>query len=214
MDLTKYGVNKNSPLLKKALTHSSYSNENNVESYERLEFLGDSVLGLVLSDYFFKNTNYTEGEMSKIRASYVCEAALYAYAKDLGIIKHIKLGHGLEDQENIPIIADVFESIVATIYLEAGYKNAEKFVLAASLPYIKNNIRFLMDYKSHFQELIQTEKNQITYNVLKEEGPSHDRTYHVEVLVNDIVFGTGRGRSKKEAEQNAAKDAINKKAGE
>jgi len=211
--LSKYGI-KNNELLNVALTHSSYANENGGESYERLEYLGDAVLQLILSEYLYENTNYDEGDMSKIRASYVCEGALFAYSKDIDIIKDIKLGHGLENQINETIVADVFESIVAAIYLTNGYDKVKNFVLNLVIPYIKKDIVFLSDYKSYFQELVQTDRNTVNYNVVKETGPSHDRTYEVEVMINDIVYGKGRGKSKKEAEQNAAHDAIKKKAGE
>ncbi|MFA7120177.1 MAG: ribonuclease III [Bacilli bacterium] len=213
MKLSKYGI-KNNELLNVALTHSSYANENGGESYERLEYLGDAVLQLILSEYLYENTNYDEGDMSKIRASYVCEGALFAYSKDIDIIKDIKLGHGLENQINETIVADVFESIVAAIYLTNGYDKVKNFVLNLVIPYIKKDIVFLSDYKSYFQELVQTDRNTVNYNVVKETGPSHDRTYEVEVMINDIVYGKGRGKSKKEAEQNAAHDAIKKKAGE
>ncbi|MDD4706273.1 MAG: ribonuclease III [Bacilli bacterium] len=213
MKLSKYGI-KNNELFNVALTHSSYANENGGISYERLEYLGDAVLQLILSEYLYNNTNYDEGEMSKIRASYVCESALFAYAKDIDIIKDIKLGHGLEKQVNETIVADIFESIVAAIYLTNGYDKVKDFVLNLVIPYIKKDIVFLSDYKSHFQELVQTDRNTVSYNVVKEIGPSHDRTYEVEVMINNIVYGKGRGKSKKEAEQNAAHDAIKKKAGE
>ncbi|MDD3895621.1 MAG: ribonuclease III [Bacilli bacterium] len=213
MNLSKYGI-KNNELFNVALTHTSYANENGGESYERLEYLGDAVLQLILSEYFYKNTDYDEGDMSKIRASYVCEGALFAYSKDIDIIKDIKLGHGLENQINETIVADVFESIVAAIYLTNGYDKVKNFVLNLVIPYIKKDIVFLSDYKSYFQELVQTDRNTVNYNVVKETGPSHDRTYEVEVMINDIVYGKGRGKSKKEAEQNAAHDAIKKKAGE
>lgn len=213
MNLSKYGIKINE-LFNIALTHSSYANENGGDSYERLEYLGDAVLQLILSEYFYNNTNYDEGEMSKLRASYVCENALFTYAQDIDFIKDIKLGRGLENQVNETIVADVFESMVAAIYLTNGYQKTKEFVLAIVVPYIKKNINFLSDYKSYFQELVQTDRNTVSYNVIKEMGPSHDRTYEVEVMINDIVYGKGKGKSKKEAEQNAAHDAINKKAGE
>ncbi|MDD4387534.1 MAG: ribonuclease III [Clostridia bacterium] len=213
MKLSKYGI-KNNELLNVALTHSSYANENGGESYERLEYLGDAVLQLILSEYLYKNTNYDEGEMSKIRASYVCESALFAYAKDINIIKDIKLGRGLENQVNETIVADIFESLVASIYLTNGYNKVKDFVLNLVIPYIEKDIVFSSDYKSYFQELVQTDRNTVSYNVVKETGPSHNRTYEIEVMINDIVYGKGVGKSKKEAEQNAAHDAIKKKAGE
>lgn len=214
MEKTKYGIPKDNNILKMALTHSSYSNENGGECYERLEFLGDAVLQLIFSEYFYKNTEYDEGEMSKIRASYVCESALFAYSKDIKLEEDIRVGHGLGNQVNETISADVFESVVAAIYLVAGYNKVKKFVLDIALPYVKKGIVFSSDYKSYLQELVQTEKNSVSYNLLKETGPAHNRSFEVEVIVNDIIYGKGRGKSKKEAEQNAAYDAIKKKAGE
>ncbi len=214
MEIVKYGLTKDNKILNIALTHSSYSNENSGECYERLEFLGDAVLQLIMSDYLYKKTKFNEGEMSKARANYVCESALFAYAKDLDLIKEIKLGHGLENQVNETIVADVFESVVAAIYLNSGYQKAREFVLDVALPYIEKETFFISDYKSYLQELVQTSKKSVIYNVVKETGPAHDKTFEVEVIVDEIIYGRGNGKSKKEAEQNAAYDAIKKKAGE
>ncbi len=213
MDLTKYGINKDNKILKVALTHSSYANENNVEHYERLEFLGDAVLQLVISEYFYKNTNYSEGEMSKVRATYVCESALFAYGKKIKLDKEIKLGHGL-NKSNEAIVADVFESVIAAIYLNGGYIKAKEFILDIIIPFIDQKVLFLSDYKSYLQELVQTDKQSVIYNTVSERGPAHEKTFEVEVVVGSIVYGKGKGKSKKEAEQNAAYDAIKKKAGE
>lgn len=213
MNLYNY-IDENNELLKKALTHSSYINEKGGESYERLEFLGDAILQMVITQYLYENTKSSEGDMSKIRAIYVCEPALYEYSKKLNIVNDIKVGQGLHNKPNETIVADVFESIVAAIYLTNGYNKVKDFILTMIVPYIEKGIVFSSDYKSRLQEMVQTEKNSVTYNVIKEIGPSHNKTYKVEVLVNNIVYGLGIGKSKKEAEQQAAKDAINKKAGE
>ncbi len=201
--------NKN--LLYTALTHTSYANENNCESYERLEYLGDAVLELIMSEYFYLNTNLTEGEMSKIRASYVCESALYEYAKKINLIPYIKVGHGIHN-ENETIIADIFEAVLAVVYLDKGYDVAKQYIYKIIIPFIEEKKVFLSDYKSHLQEMVQTEKKSLEYILVSETGPSHDKTFKVNVLVDDIIFGTGIGKSKKEAEQNAAKDAIKKAA--
>lgn len=208
MNLSKYGVMPDNKILNIALTHTSYSNEHGCLSYERLEFLGDAVLQLIMSDYFYKNSNYDEGEMSKIRASYVCESALDEYAKIINLKDYIKVGHGLEHTINETIVADVFEAVIAAIYLNSGYSKAKEFVMDISMPFIKNKTKFMSDYKSYLQELVQTDKKSVTYNVIKEKGPAHDKTFEVEVIVDNMVYGKGIGKSKKEAEQDAAKNAI------
>ena len=203
---------ENKDLLYTALTHSSYSNEFGGENYERLEFLGDSVLSLIISEYFYKNAHMSEGDMSKTRASYVCEAALYEYSKKINLLPYIRVGHGLDHTENETIIADIFEAVLAVIYLEKGLDVAREYVNTIIVPYIEQKRKFLSDYKSHLQELVQTEKKSLEYVLVSETGPAHDKRFKVNVLVNGIVFGTGIGKSKKEAEQYAAKDAIKKAA--
>ena len=203
---------KNKELLNIALTHSSYSNEFGGENYERLEFLGDSVLQLIMSEYFYMNKNMNEGDMSKTRASYVCESALYEYSKKINLIPAIRVGHGLDHTENETIIADIFEAVLAVIYLDKGYEVAKNYIYDIVIPYIEEKRIFLTDYKSHLQEMVQTEKKSLEYILIEESGPAHDKTFKMQVLVDGIVFGTGVGKSKKEAEQSAAKDAIKKAA--
>ena len=210
--LRELGIDiKNKELLYTALTHTSYANENNCESYERLEYLGDAVLELIMSEYFYLNTKYNEGDMSKIRASYVCESALYEYAKHINLIPYIKVGHGIHT-ENETIIADIFEAVLAVIYLDKGYGVAKDYIYKIVIPYVEEERVFLSDYKSYLQEMVQTEKKSLEYVLVSEKGPSHDKTFTVNVLVDNIVFGTGIGKNKKQAEQNAARDAIKKVA--
>lgn len=213
MNLSKYGINENNKILETALTHSSYANEHNVESYERLEYLGDAVLELIISDYFFKNTNLDEGQMSKKRSMYVCEEALDAYAKEINLSSYIKIGNGLSNGVNASIVADVFESVIATIYLNNGFKAAKEFIYDIIIPKIEEGNIYLSDYKSYLQELVQTNRKTIEYIVINEEGPAHDKTFEIEVHIDGINYGKGIGKSKKEAEQNAAKDAIKKSSG-
>lgn len=201
---------ENIDLLTIALTHSSYSNEMGGDNYERLEFLGDSVLQLIMSEYFYKNHDLSEGDMSKTRASYVCENALYEYSKKINLIPYVRVGHGLDHTENETIIADVFEAVLAVIYLDKGFEVARDYIYKVIIPFVKEKRVFLSDYKSHLQEMVQTEKKSLEYVLIEETGPAHDKRFKVNVLVDNIVFGTGIGRSKKEAEQNAAKDAIKK----
>lgn len=208
--LTNYGIEiKNQELLLTALTHSSYANEHRKSSYERLEFLGDAVLELATSEYFYLHTSLKEGEMSKVRASYVCENALCSYAKEIGLVEHIRCSEGLHSITP-SIIADCFESVLAVIFLEHGFSCAKKFALGIIVPYIEKGTKFITDNKSYLQEMVQTEKKSLEYIVTKEEGPAHDKTFEVDVMVDGIRFGHGRGKSKKEAEQDAASDAIKK----
>lgn len=194
-----------------ALTHSSYSNEHKgVLNYERLEYLGDAVLELVTSEYFYLNTKFKEGQMTKMRASYVCEKALATYAKEIGIDKHIRLGHGQMNNLNDTIIADVFEAVVGAIYLDQGFEVVKKYIDAIIIPYIDKKIDFNIDYKTKLQELVQTDKKSVTYKVINEYEKNHKKVFEVVVKVDEIIFGRGKGNSKKEAEQLAALDAYNK----
>lgn len=209
--LTKFGINlKNGALLDVALTHSSYSNEHNCENYERLEYLGDAVLQVIVSDYLYSTTDLSEGIMSKTRASYVCEKALAMYEKSIGYKSYIKVGHGQLGNVNDTIVADVFEAILGAIYLDLGFDVAKKYIHCIVIPYIENGYQFFDDYKTVLQEMVQTDKKSVFYRLINETGPAHDKTFEVEVVIDDIVYGHGFGKSKKEAEQNAAYDAYSK----
>ena len=202
---------KNEELLMQALTHTSYSNEHGVPSYERLEFLGDAVLELATSEYFYLHSNSKEGEMTKVRASYVCEEALFEYSNSIGLTPHIRVGNGV-DKNTQSIVADCFESVLAVIYLEHGFSVAKKYALNIIVPYVEENVKFYTDSKSYLQEMVQMDKGTIEYKIINETGPQNDKTYEVEVYVDNIKYGVGTGRNKKEAEQNAARDAIKKVA--
>lgn len=208
---------KDLKLYNTAFLHSSYANEHKAKSdYERLEFLGDSVVDLAVADYLYSCENEDEGEMTKVRASYVCENALYEYATNLGLNKYIKVGHGEEKEGGKykkAIVADIFEALMGAIYLDLGYATARKTVLKIIVPYIEDpNVSFFSDYKSALQEYVQTEQKGLTYELVSEDGPAHERVFTVEVKVDDIVYGVGVGSSKKEAEQEAAKEALLKLA--
>lgn len=209
--LEKLGIKiNNHNLLETALTHSSYSNEHNVDNYERLEFLGDAVLEVVMSEYFYLNTEEKEGAMTKLRANYVCEKALATYSRKLGINKHIRLGEGQKSNLNDTIIADVFEAIVGAIYLDQGFLVAKKYIEDIVIPYVLENADFNSDYKTKLQEMVQTDRKSLEYEVTREYGDAHNKTFEVIVKVDNIIYGKGRGKSKKEAEQMAALDAYNK----
>ena len=198
-----------------AFCHSSYVNENHLKSdYERLEFLGDAVLELAMSDYLYNNLNIKEGDMTKLRASYVCENALYEYATDLGLSEYIKVGHGEEidgGRYKKVIMADIFEALMGAIYLDLGFEVVKKVILGVTVPYIENpKVVFFNDYKSALQEFVQTEQRTLNYEVIDESGPAHNKSFTIEVKIDDIVYGVGTAGSKKEAEQEAAKNALSK----
>jgi len=206
---------KNIELYKTAFSHSSYVNEHHIKSnYERLEFLGDAVLDLVVADYLYKNHKDSEGEMTKRRASFVCENANYSYATNLGLQNYLLLGNG-EQKEGIKksVVADIFEALMGAIYIDLGYATARKVILEIITPYIEDpNTTFFSDYKSSLQEYVQTSQKSLSYETVQEEGPAHERVFTVEVKIDNIVYGTGIGNSKKEAEQEAAKKALEKMA--
>ena len=200
-----------------AFCHSSYVNEKHLKSdYERLEFLGDAVLELVMSDYLYKNLNIKEGDMTKLRASYVCENALYVYSTDLNLSKYIKVGHGEEidgGRYKKVIMADIFEALMGAIYLDLGFDIVKRVILNVTVPYIEDpNVIFFSDYKSALQEIVQTEQRILEYEVINEYGPAHNKTFEVIVKIDDIIYGKGVAGSKKEAEQVAACDALKKLA--
>ena len=200
-------------LYEQALTHTSYANEHNTESYERLEFLGDAILELIISEYLYKNTNYEEGRMTKLRSHYVCENALYEYSLLLGLNDYIRFGKGqLTDGKYCKaIVADVFESFIAAMYLDIGLEEVKKFIYKYVIPLIeKNELDFFNDYKSILQELVQTDKRSLIYEIINETGPAHNKEFTVVVKIDEIIYGKGVAGSKKEAEQLAAKDALKK----
>ena len=206
--------NKN--YLNSALTHSSYANEskNKIPNNERLEFLGDAVLNIVVSDYIFKNyPKLSEGELTKLRASLVCEKSLCEFSKILEVGNFLKLSKGERHSSgnNRPsILADAFESIIAAIYLDGGFEEARKFILRFVEDQLKNPVgKSFEDYKTVLQEIIQQNKEEILkYELIEESGPDHDKSFVSEVYLNSNVIGRGVGRSKKEAEQQAAKEAL------
>ncbi|HLR80239.1 MAG TPA: ribonuclease III [Bacillota bacterium] len=204
-------------LLKQAFTHSSYVNEHQDERFsdnERLEFLGDAVLELGVSNYLFnEKKNMTEGELTKLRASIVCEASLVHFAKDLNFGDYIMLGRGEEQtggRERPALLADVFEAFLGALYLDQGFDSVVEFLEAHVYPKIEEGaFSHAMDYKSQLQEFIQQFKNNpIEYRIADERGPSHDREFVAQVLIKNKVSGEGVGRTKKEAEQRAAKHAL------
>ena len=203
-------------LYERAFSHSSYANENRfMQSYERLEFLGDAIVDFVVAEYLYAHFREDEGEMTKVRASYVCENALYEYSMAMGLNHYLKLGHGelyKENVQNKAIIADIFESFMAAIYLDLGFDVVRRVVLSIVTPYIQDQVTFFSDYKSALQEAVQTDKKSVEYILIREDGPSHKKIFTVEVRVEGLVYGQGVASSKKEAEQNAAKEALEKLA--
>lgn len=203
---------KNIDYLIKSLTHSSFANENNCESNETLEFLGDSVLDLCMAQYLYLNETITEGAMTKRRATYVCEEALYLYATKLGLNKFLRLGVG-EDasggRERASLLADAFEAVLGAIFLDNGFETCYKVTQSLVIPYLEDID--VSDYKSRLQEFLAADRRSIFYKIVGEDGPSHDKTYQSAAILDDnIVMGIGVGKTKKDAEQNAAKQALNK----
>lgn len=212
IDELKIDISKS--IYQTAFTHTSYANEHNVESYERLEYLGDAVLELVMSEYLYLNTDEEEGQMTKLRAHYVCENALYKYSLRLGLNEYLLLGKGeLENggKNRKAIVADIFEAFTGALFLDQGMEKVKFFINTYIIPMIENKeIDFFDDYKSVLQELVQTDKRSLEYVVIDEEGPAHNKTFTVVVKIDDVIYGKGVAHSKKEAEQNAAHDALGK----
>lgn len=207
---------KNKSYILEALTHSSYSNENkNYKFNERLEFLGDSVLSIVISDYLFKKEkNLPEGELTKLRANIVCEESLSEVAGQIHLGEYLLLGKGEEatgGRDRISILADALEAIIAAIYLDGGLEEASKFIFRFMEEIIENSIegKIFRDYKTYLQEVLQSKGEQhIWYKLIEEKGPDHNKRFVMEVGINDKVLGVGEGKSKKDAEQVAAKSAL------
>ncbi len=209
---------QNIQLLQNALTHSSYANErwhNSLLSNERLEFLGDSVLGMLVAEYLYRNfPNRPEGELTRMRADMVCEQTLAAAANRIGLGTHLLLGHGEEQgggRNRNSILADAMESVIAACFLDGGMEAALKVVQQFILVEVPVTKLHNADYKTKLQELVQQKKNQVlTYRLAGQSGPDHDKKFDVEVSLNGNVVGSGSGSSKKRAEQMAARCAIEK----
>ena len=203
-------------LLQNALTHSSYANEcwhDSLKSNERLEFLGDSILGMVVAEYLYRNfPNRPEGELTKMRADMVCEQALAAIAEKLDLGQHMLLGHGEEQtggRQRPSILADAVESVIAASFLDGGMEAARAFIEKFVLSDVQTEQKRNMDYKTALQEQVQKKKDQLlAYELRSESGPDHAKEFEVAVLLNGKTVGTGIGSSKKRAEQNAAKAAL------
>jgi len=200
-----------------ALTHSSYANENKdsgLTSNERLEFLGDAVLNIIISDYLYNlYPDLSEGELTKTRASIVCEASLAKYAERIDLGKFLLLGRGEEltgGRQRISVLSDAFEAVLGSLYLDGGMETARKFISDLMMDQIKGReAEIFVDYKTQLQELIQkTNDKKITYEIISEEGPDHDKTFLARVKVGDEVLGSGEGKSKKEAEQMSAQSGL------
>ena len=211
---------QNTELLKQALTHSSFANEqkiNKLKDYERLEFLGDAVLELVSSEFLFReNPQMPEGQLTKLRASMVCEPALAYCAKDIDLGSYILLGRGEEytgGRYRSSITSDVMEAIIGAIFLDGGIENAKKHIYRFILSDLENKILFL-DSKTILQEEIQKKKDaQLRYELIGESGPDHNKQFTVDAYLNDVLIGSGTGRTKKAAEQQAAYEALLKMKG-
>ena len=209
---------KNITLLQNALTHSSYANErwhDGLMSNERLEFLGDSILGMVVADHLYRNfPQRPEGELTKMRADMVCETSLAQVAKKINLGEHLLLGHGEEQgggRERLSILADATESVIAACYIDGGMDAAKAFIETFILCNVPTGRLHNKDHKTALQELVQQKKNQtLTYTLVGERGPDHDKEFSVEVCLNGRPIGTGIGSSKKRAEKDAARVALEK----
>lgn len=217
--LDKYDIHvANTEYFLLAMTHSSYANEHNLKSNERIEFLGDAVLGFLVAQYIYNNfPNMPEGKMSKLRATYVCENANAKYATVIGIDQLLLLGKGEEQsggRQKEAVINDAFESFLGAVYLTNGLDDVKKILKKVVFPHIKANDQIeFVDYKSQLQEYIQAEtRSSLVYTLVNREGASNDPIFTMEVVLEGIVLGRGIGKSKKEASQLAAKNALSKMA--
>ena len=206
----------NITLLQNALTHSSYANErwhDSLMSNERLEFLGDSILGMVVAEHLYKNfPNRPEGELTRMRADMVCETSLAEVAAKIDLGRHLLLGHGEEQgggRHRASTLADAVESVIAASFLDGGMEAAEQFIRKFILCNVPQGRLHNVDYKTALQELVQQKKNQVlSYALTGESGPDHDKVFFVDVSLNGTVIGQGTGSSKKRAEQDAARVAY------
>ncbi|MBI5681179.1 MAG: ribonuclease III [Methanobacterium sp.] len=211
--LKKFSIKPLDPhLYELAFLHESYSNENNLEEcYERLEFLGDAALDLVVSEFLYNmDSDLTEGQLTRIRSNYVCKKALYTYSIELGLDQYIKLGAGVEltKRETDSVISDVFESFIGALYLDLGMESVKEFLFKTVIPHIKNKDIFFYDYKSELKQLCDQNGFELIYELIHEEGEPHDKIFTMAAMINGEKCGIGNGGSKKEAEQNAAKIAL------
>ena len=211
---------KNLAIYEQALTHPSYNGEANTkhQDYEKLEFMGDAVLGYATADLVYKNRpEMSEGDLTKLRSVLVSTKPLAAYARKIKLDEYVRIGHSITQnqvKESDKILENVFESLIGAIYLDAGLDAAYRFIksvlLSDILSYDADN---LTDYKTKLQEEIQAEhRDAVQYVTISQTGPAHDRTFTVQVKYNDIILGTGVGKSKKKAEEMAAKDALSKRS--
>ena len=209
---------KNMEYLHTALTHSSYANEHKkskMECNERLEFLGDSLLGMITAEYLFRNEpGMPEGKMTRMRAELVCERSLVTVADELELGNYLKLGHGEESgggRSRPSIKADAVEAVLAAVFLDSGIEPVKKIINKFILSKIEKGIPVNRDYKTELQEYLQRDGAQdIAYRLTGESGPDHNKTFMVDVCLNGNVIGSGQGRSKKNAEQDAARAALEK----
>ena len=213
---------ENITLLQNALTHSSHANErwhNSLMSNERLEFLGDSILGMVVAEYLYRTfPDRPEGELTRMRADMVCEQTLASVAGRIDLGRHLLLGNGEEQgggRSRNSILADAVESVIAATFLDGGMAAARKFIQQFILVEVPVTKLHNVDYKTALQELVQQKKNQVlSYRLTGESGPDHDKRFEVEVSLNGTVVGMGSGSSKKRAEQDAARAALDRLSGE
>ncbi len=222
MDINKFQKNigyyfKNPQLLQTAFTHTSYANENNVSSYERLEFLGDAIVDFLVGEYLFMNfCELDEGMMSRLRALLVCESALSSIALELKIDECMLLGNGAEqsgERKRPSILADMFEAHIAAMYLDAGIDNTRDYLLSVYRDKINEAVKSgkIIDYKTRLQEKLQENGPcNIIYNLVSSEGPVHHCLFNMQVIADGRVLGSGSAYSKKQAQQSAAEDALNK----
>ena len=211
---------KKRDLLEKALTHSSFVNENDMKSFEsneRLEYLGDAVLGLVIGEYFYKNfPEDNEGSLTKMRAESVNEKVLFFISKKLSLGEYIKFGKGEiksggKNRESTS--ADALEALFGAIYLDSNFKNVKKIILDLFQSFLEKDgyKLFNIDFKTKFQELVQKSGKKAEYKLVREEGPDNDKTFFTELYLDEVLVGSGKGKTKKDSQQEAAKDAFTRR---